>query len=109
MPFKRILIANRGEIAIRISRAANDLGLETVAVYSSDDADALHIKLADRSVPLSAAGPAAYLDIDGLIAAARSTDSDAVHPGYGFLSEVGDFARACAKANLVFIGPSADV
>src|SRR5690348_6619446 len=109
MVFKRILIANRGEIAIRIARAAGDLGIEAVAVHSSDDAEAMHVKIAERSVALQAAGPGAYLDIHGLIAAAKATECDAVHPGYGFLSEVGNFARACAKENLVFIGPSAEV
>ena len=109
MVFKRILIANRGEIAIRIARAAGDLGIEAVAVHSSDDAEAMHVKIAERSVALQAAGPSAYLDIHGLIAAAKATECDAVHPGYGFLSEVGNFARACAKENLVFIGPSAEV
>src|SRR5690348_8194095 len=109
MTFKRILIANRGEIAIRVARAANDLGFETVAVYSEDDAQALHVKHGDQSFPLKGAGPAAYLDGTGLIEAAKATNCDAVHPGYGFLSEIGDFARACEKADLVFIGPNPSV
>ena len=109
MEFKRILIANRGEIAIRIARAANDLGIETVAVYSQDDAQALHVKLAGASCALSGTGPSAYLDGEGLIRAAEAMRCDAVHPGYGFLSEVGDFARACAKAGLTFVGPSPEV
>ena len=104
--FKKILIANRGEIAIRLIRAAQDLGAATVAVYSQDDAQALHVALADEAVALAATGPAAYLDIAALIAAARATGCEALHPGYGFLSERADFAQACADAGLVFIGPT---
>ncbi|GCL66297.1 pyruvate carboxylase [Rubrivivax pictus] len=104
--FQRLLIANRGEVAVRILRAAQDLGIATVAVFSQDDAGALHTRLADRAVALAATGPAAYLDIAALIAAARATGCDAVHPGYGFLSERADFAQACADAGLVFIGPT---
>ena len=101
----RILIANRGEIAVRIARAARDLGLETVAVHASDDLGSLHPRSADQCMPLGAAGPAAYLDIARLLACAVEAGCDAVHPGYGFLSERADFARACAAAGLVFIGP----
>ena len=104
--FQRLLIANRGEVAVRILRAAQDLGIATVAVFSRDDAGALHTRLADQAVALDATGPAAYLDIPTLIAAARTTGCDAVHPGYGFLSERADFAQACADAGLVFIGPT---
>ena len=104
--FKKILIANRGEIAIRVRRAAQDLGIRTVSVYARDDAGALHTTLADEAVALDATGPAAYLNIGALIAAARQRGCDAVHPGYGFLSERADFAQACADAGLVFIGPT---
>ncbi|HQC99306.1 MAG TPA: biotin carboxylase N-terminal domain-containing protein, partial [Aquabacterium sp.] len=104
--FQKLLIANRGEVAVRIARAAQDLGIATVAVFSRDDAGALHTQLADTAVALDATGPAAYLDIASLIAAARAQGCDAVHPGYGFLSERADFAQACADAGLVFIGPT---
>ena len=104
--FKRLLIANRGEIAVRILRAAQDLGIATVAVFSRDDAGALHTQLADQAMALDATGPAAYLDMAALVAAARATGCEAVHPGYGFLSERADFAQACADAGLVFIGPT---
>ena len=107
MSFSRILIANRGEIACRIIRSAQDLGYATVAVFSDADADAPHVHLADRAVRI---GPAlateSYLSIDVLLDAARKTGADAVHPGYGFLSENADFAQACLDAGLVFIGPS---
>ncbi len=108
MAFKRILIANRGEIAIRIARAAADLGIVSVAVYAEDDATSLHVTAADEAVALRGAGPKAYLDIDGVVAAAKAAGCDAVHPGYGFLSENAAFARACAKAKIAFIGPSPD-
>jgi acetyl/propionyl-CoA carboxylase alpha subunit/acetyl-CoA carboxylase carboxyltransferase component len=104
--FKKLLIANRGEIAIRIIRAAQDLGIATVAVYARDDASALHRSLANEAVALEASGPAAYLDIAALVAVARHSGCEAVHPGYGFLSERADFAQACADAGLVFIGPT---
>ena len=103
---KRILVANRGEIAIRVLRAARDMGIQSVAVYSSDDANSQHRILADAAVALAGSGPAAYIDIDAIIAAARSQDCDAIHPGYGFLSERSDFAQACAAAGMVFIGPA---
>ncbi len=109
MSFKSILIANRGEIAIRIARAAADLGIRTVAVYSDDDASSLHVKLADEARALGASGPAAYLDIRRIVAAAQAAMCEAIHPGYGFLSENADFARACAAAGITFIGPSPDV
>ena len=104
--FKKILIANRGEIAIRILRAAQDLGIQTVSVYARDDVGALHSTLADEAAALDATGPAAYLDIHTLIGVARQKGCQAVHPGYGFLSERADFAQACADAGLVFIGPT---
>jgi acetyl/propionyl-CoA carboxylase alpha subunit/acetyl-CoA carboxylase carboxyltransferase component len=109
MSFKSILIANRGEIAIRVARAAADLGIRAVAVYSDDDATSLHVKLADEARPLGASGPAAYLDIARVIAAAKAAGCEAIHPGYGFLSENADFARACAASGIVFIGPSPEV
>ena len=103
---QRLFIANRGEIAIRIARAASDLGIVAVAAYSPDDAGALHVERADEAVVLRGEGVRAYLDIGGLIAAAKAANCDAVHPGYGFLSENAAFARACAEAGLVFVGPS---
>ncbi|HPA89158.1 MAG TPA: carboxyl transferase domain-containing protein [Quisquiliibacterium sp.] len=108
-PIDTILIANRGEIAVRIARAATELGLRSVAVFSDDDAHALHRRVADADHPLGLAGAAAYLDIDRILAAAREHACRAVHPGYGFLSENADFARRCAQAGLVFIGPSPEV
>jgi acetyl/propionyl-CoA carboxylase alpha subunit len=104
---KKLLIANRGEIAIRISRTAAEMGIETVAVFSEDDAQSLHTRKADDVRPLKGAGPAAYLDKAEIVRAAREAGCDAIHPGYGFLSENGDFARACAAAGLIFIGPDA--
>jgi len=104
--FHKILIANRGEIALRLVRAVRDLGAQSVAVYASDDAHALHVHLADEAVALQAHGPAAYLDSAALIAIAQRSGCDAVHPGYGFLSERADFAQQCAQAGLVFIGPT---
>jgi len=109
MNFRKLLIANRGEIAIRIARAAADLGIGSVAIYSEDDAQALHVKLADEARALSGSGPAAYLDMDGVIAAAKDSGCDCVHPGYGFLSENAEFATRCAQAGLTFIGPAPGV
>lgn len=103
---KKILIANRGEIAWRLVRAAHEFGAQSVAVYAEDDAHAPHVHAADVSVPLAGTGPAPYLDMARLIEVARQTGCDAVHPGYGFLSERADFARACAQAGLCFIGPT---
>lgn len=101
-----ILIANRGEIAVRVMRTAKRLGLRTVAVYSAADVDALHVREADAAWPIGDAPVAAsYLNIDAIIEAARATDADAIHPGYGFLSENASFASACHDAGIVFIGP----
>ena len=104
--FSKVLIANRGEIAVRLVRALRDLGIASVAVHARDDASALHVQLADVAVALDATGPSAYLDGAALIAVAKAQGCDAVHPGYGFLSERSDFAQACADAGLVFIGPT---
>jgi acetyl-CoA/propionyl-CoA carboxylase biotin carboxyl carrier protein len=95
-PFKTILIANRGEIAVRVIRACRELGIESVAVYSDADARAKHVALADRAIRIGPA-PAAesYLSIDAILSAARSSQADAIHPGYGFLSENHEFAAAC--------------
>jgi acetyl/propionyl-CoA carboxylase alpha subunit len=104
--FSKVLIANRGEIAVRLVRALRDLGIASVAVHARDDASALHLQLADVAVALDATGPSAYLDIAALMGIAKAQGCDAVHPGYGFLSERADFAQACADAGLVFIGPT---
>jgi acetyl/propionyl-CoA carboxylase alpha subunit len=105
----RLLIANRGEIAIRVARAAAELEIPTVAVFSTDDAASLHVRRAADARPLAARGPAAYLDQEGLIEVALDAGCDAVHPGYGFLGENGAFARRCADAGLVFVGPRPEV
>ena len=104
--FKLILIANRGEVALRIAQAAADLGAGSIAVLAKDDPQDAHTRAATRWAPLPGSGPAAYLDIAALLDVARRMGCDAVHPGYGFLSERADFAQACADAGLVFIGPS---
>ena len=104
----KLLVANRGEIAIRIMRAAAELGHSTVAVAPRDDAGSLHTGKADEAATLEGRGTAAYLDIDAVVAAARETGCDAVHPGYGFLAENADFAKACVDAGLTFVGPRED-
>jgi len=109
MKFNRILIANRGEIAIRIARAASDLGLHTVAIFSEDDVRSLHTRMADEVYRLAGHGVSAYLDIDSMIQAAKNTQCEAIHPGYGFLAENGMFARRCQEAGLTFIGPTVEL
>jgi acetyl/propionyl-CoA carboxylase alpha subunit/acetyl-CoA carboxylase carboxyltransferase component len=104
---RTLLIANRGEIAVRVARTAANMGMATVAVFAKDDAAALHTRVADRSVPLASTGVAAYLDAGALVTAALEAGCDLVHPGYGFLSENADFARMCIDNGLVFVGPSA--
>lgn len=107
--FKKILIANRGEIAVRIIRACHEMGIQTVAVYSDADRDALHVRMAMEAIRI---GPPpstdSYLRIDRILDAAKQTGAEAIHPGYGFLSENAGFARACVKAGVVFIGPTGD-
>ena len=107
--FRKILIANRGEIACRVITAARAMGIRTVAVYSDADRDARHVALADEARRIGAAeARASYLNAEALLAAARETGAEAIHPGYGFLSENEQFAAACAKAGVVFIGPRPD-
>ncbi len=107
--FKRILIANRGEIAARLTRACHELGIEVVAIYSEADADALHTRLADQSVCIGPPPPSdSYLHIDKIVQVALNTECQAIHPGYGFLSEAPDFAQAVTDAGLIFVGPSAE-
>src|SRR5688572_4001641 len=110
MTLRRVLIANRGEIAVRIIRACRESRIESIAVYSDADERALHTRLADRAIRIGPAAPAeSYLSIPRLIEAARSANADAIHPGYGFLSERGDFARACEAGGITFVGPPAVV
>src|ERR1700748_2962134 len=103
-----LLIANRGEIALRIIRTAAELGRPTVAVYAEDDADSPHVHAADEAIGLRGAGPNGYLDHAAVLAAAKSSGAEMIHPGYGFLSENAEFARGCAAAGVIFVGPDAD-
>jgi acetyl/propionyl-CoA carboxylase alpha subunit len=105
---RSLLIANRGEIAIRIARTASDLGIVTTAIHSEDDAGSLHIRHADRAVDLEATGVAAYLDAPAIIRVAQEQGCEAIHPGYGFLSEVSEFGAACERAGLIFVGPRSE-
>ncbi len=108
--FKKILIANRGEIAMRVIRTCREMGIQTVAVYSTADADSLHIKYADEAVCIGAPmSKESYLNIPRIIAAAEITNADAIHPGYGFLSENAEFSEICASSGIKFIGPSPDM
>ena len=107
--FKRILIANRGEIAVRIIRACREMGITSVAVYSTADRDSLHAQLADECICIGPAGPTeSYLKSAGIIAAAEVTDVEAIHPGYGFLAESPKFAGICRDCHLAFIGPTVE-
>ena len=108
--FERVLVANRGEIAVRVIRALHELGCEAIAIYSTADRDALHVRLADRAVCVGPPPPGeSYLNIPSVVAAGETTGCQAVHPGYGFLAERPDFVRACIDNDLAFIGPSSDV
>jgi acetyl-CoA/propionyl-CoA carboxylase biotin carboxyl carrier protein len=107
-PVRTLLVANRGEIAVRVIRAAHDLGMRAVAVYGEGEHEAMHVRLADAAWRIPSAAPIPYLDIPAIIEIARRGSADAIHPGYGFLAENPDFARACAGAGIVFVGPPAE-
>lgn len=105
--FNKILIANRGEIAVRIIRACNEMGISTVAIYSETDKDAMHVKIADEAYCIGKTSPKdSYLNVKNILSVAIHTKADAIHPGYGFLSENTEFAEVCEKFNITFIGPS---
>ena len=107
--FSKILIANRGEIAVRVIRACKEMGIKTVAVFSEADRDALHTALADESICIGPAAAAdSYLNMERIVSAALATKASAIHPGYGFLSENAEFAALCRKNGIAFIGPSAE-
>ena len=105
--FKKILIANRGEIAVRVVRACRDLDIWTVALFDASDRDSLHVRLADECVQITS--PLGYLDVHQIVELALATGAEAIHPGYGFLAEREDFAAACEAAGIVFIGPPSRV
>ncbi|MGB0424507.1 MAG: biotin carboxylase N-terminal domain-containing protein, partial [Flavobacteriales bacterium] len=108
--FNKILIANRGEIALRVIRTAKEMGIRTVAVYSTADADSLHVRFADEAVCIGPASSSeSYLNIPRIIAAAEITNSDAIHPGYGFLSENAQFSKICQENDIKFIGASPEM
>src|SRR5215217_4487237 len=107
-PIRTLFVANRGEIAVRVIRAAHELGICTVAVYGEGEHEAMHVRLADEAWRIRSAAPIPYLDIPAVIEIARRGNADAIHPGYGFLAENPDFARACASADMIFVGPSAE-
>ena len=105
MVLSNLLVANRGEIAIRIIRAAEDIGIKTTAIFSTDDANSIHTQAADNSISLEEKGATAYLNIENIIEQAKINGCDAIHPGYGFLSENSLFAQRCKEEGLVFVGP----
>ena len=108
--FQKILVANRGEIAVRIIRACREMGIKTVAVYSEADKDALHTLLADEAICIGPASSAqSYLNMERILTATVAMKADAIHPGFGFLSENARFAELCGKCNITFIGPSAEI
>ena len=108
--FKKILIANRGEIALRIIRTCKEMGIKTVAVYSSIDKDSLHVRFADEAVCIGPAPSAdSYLSVTNIMAATEITNADAIHPGYGFLAENAEFSRVCEENNIKLIGPSPEM
>ena len=108
--FRKVLIANRGEIAVRIIRACREMNIRTAAVYSEADADAMHVRLADEAVCIGPAAPAeSYLNMKQIIGAALALKAEAIHPGFGFLSENAEFARMCQECGIAFIGPSPEL